>query len=382
MAVMNSRHKLSLLASYACLVCVVMICTPQGAQAALASVKPIDQLVSESAAIVEGRLAYGQPVQTPGALVIEVTRSLRGEVQEGAVITAWVEVPDLNVSSEMTGIWFLKQGSSSQAGWIVVPTMSGQPTENDLLLPISVSSDAMDRDVGVSLQVALSLCESMTSFGNETPSGLINANLFEILGMYADHPQLAECWERRVQVAGGDGRVVAVAGLIRAGDQTGIDRLLQQLEEFEQSRAFPLIVTAIADRRLTDPDALSKLGALGTRDGPMPEGLAFAVAYSLRQVHLKEVLPFLVELLDHDDLHVRYQAVAGMASFAAYSNIPVEQKIGRKGQFVSSEGGPYANAETAANFPTLKGFREDPSRYTSFWKGWWSREQAVIQERQ
>jgi hypothetical protein len=124
---------------------------------------------------------------------------------------------------------------------------------------------------------------------------------------------------------------------------------------------------------------VSVLGALSRSPVAIPR-LQFCAAAALRAIHTKETLVYLQALLDSPEPTVRYEAVAGMASFANSGSIPREPALVVDGVVAARPSdNKFKNSQTLDNFPAVDTFRSNEGTYIAFWKNWWSGVQVVLQ---
>jgi hypothetical protein len=166
-------------------------------------------------------------------------------------------------------------------------------------------------------------------------------------------------------------RAYGIAGLIREGDIQVLSTLAADVTAKGASASGDLIVNEVCQYSNANPTAVAALGALSGATTTVPR-LQFCAAAALRRIHTKETLVYLQELLDSRYPDVRYEAVAGLASFANSGSIPWEPPLVVDGAAVARQPNIYKSSQTLENFPTVATFQQNEAKYIAFWKGWWT----------
>ena len=116
-----------------------------------------------------------------------------------------------------------------------------------------------------------------------------------------------------------------------------------------------------------NPTGLKSLSELAAGPETIPR-LRECAAYALRNIHTRESIPFLLILLDSNSRALRYEGVAGLASYANSGFIPAESRLALDGVTQLRARSTMHTNETEENFPTLETFVKDEGRYIAFWK--------------
>jgi HEAT repeat protein len=166
-------------------------------------------------------------------------------------------------------------------------------------------------------------------------------------------------------------RAYGIAGLIREGNIQVLSTLAADVHAINAGASGDLIVNEVCQYSNANPAAVAALGALSGATTTVPR-LQFCAAAALRRIHTKETLVYLQELLDSQYPDVRYEAVAGLASFANSGSIPREPPRVVDGAVVTRQPNIYKSSQTLENFPTVATFQQNEAKYIAFWKGWWT----------
>jgi hypothetical protein len=163
---------------------------------------------------------------------------------------------------------------------------------------------------------------------------------------------------------------VGLQNQIRAGDTSSLAKLANTTE-LQSDPAFAL---AVCEYRSADPSGVASLGALV--DSRVPSALRGCAAHALRGIHTASTLAYLVSLLDSDLSDLRYEGVAGLASFA--NNLPIQTSANTASMaYLTPQGKTlYTTPEALKSFPGKQLFLQQEATYIGFWKSWWAAHQA------
>ena len=103
-----------------------------------------------------------------------------------------------------------------------------------------------------------------------------------------------------------------MAGLVQKNNVPALAEVANNLEVARGLFSIGLLSRAICARRDTDPAAVQNLGKIAT--GPNPD-LRGCAAQALKDIHTRDTLPYLTQLLDSDDKEVRAAAMGGLSRF-------------------------------------------------------------------
>lgn len=263
---------------------------------------------------------------------------------------------------------------TQDGGAAVLPTVSGLATYGDLVFPAGdfdrppAESDLSVRELGAIICEGFRARPALDMF-----DGL---RLLSALGSGSDGVQ--SCWKAMSVSARSDQRAVGLAGLVRSGDVDSLAIIALHLDELSKSQTAGALATAISDFRVPQSEAVESLGAIsegGSRD------LRFAATYALRVLATSASLPWLALRFADPDPQVRYQAIAGFATFANSGHVPVEERLRSPGQFLATGDGPFTSDQTKNNFPTVDRFLESEQQFLGFWSSWYQDHRMSIASR-
>jgi hypothetical protein len=331
------------------------------------SVTGLNRLLGSADAVVIGTAP--ESTMTVGAyeFQVQVSRSLKGDLQRGAVIPVkWTSIDKASGSvPPITGLWFLKKGPKND--WRVLPVVSGAVTSGQLTL--IASEDALDEAASESLEerATKSICHAHKYRDLEAHEASVMLGTFHPMGS----PASAEiCFPILASATSPRTRSVGLAGLIMLGNATALEQAVAGVNSLDE-HARANIANGISLYRNPDPVGIELIGRLASAT-KFGKRLRFGAAYALRKICTPEVLPHLVVMLDDPDRDVRYQAMAGLASFANHGHMIEQARKSPEGTEVEDTDGPFTTDATRANFPTITTFERNEEPYIAFWKSWWN----------
>ena len=351
----------------------LLICA--AALAVVASAGPVglvdlNRVLDRSSIVVVASVAEGGQAGTTASVVLEVLRTLKGSIGAG-VLTA-----EISVSSEfaarrplagLQAIWFL--AADGPGAYRVLPAMVGSvPLEHTLLpalkeLPSSWAPPASATPLEKLLR---ELAASVEAKGDSL-AGLTSEYLCQVPAAPAS--SLSGLYRRMLSSSAPAVSSAGLAGLIRSGDVEGLATLKSKLSQRAEIQAARPLAQAVCEYYDGDAGGLAILAEFASRWQPILR-LRECAAFALRNIHSRESIPFLVALLDSDQDGIRYEAMAGLASYANSGYIPHEKPLTVNGVSQPRQRSALRTAETEAHFPTLDTFRKDQNRFITFWKQW------------
>jgi hypothetical protein len=344
-----------LLVSILALVPMITFCGPMG----LAN---LDRMVRDAKLIVVARVVQGSQSGKFASFTLEVQRTLKGE-PPSSTVSAFIEVMDTgNINLKgWQGLWFI--------------------AEDGRLLPATSGSVLI---VFCRLPALPELPAAWAAPNTASPTERVLRELSASLEAEEGYPFLAEILSqksatepaaslralyRRMQAS--PSLVVAgagVAGLLRSGDVGGL-RSLPALLEKGPLPPGPLVGASVCEYLNGNPSGLSILSALAAVPSPTPL-LRTCAAFALRNIHSKESIPYLLGLLGSDDFQVRYEGMAGLASYANSGFVPGEKPLSVDDVVQPRIQAPLRTEATSANFPTFDRFKLDEAVTIAFWRQW------------
>jgi hypothetical protein len=259
------------------------------------------------------------------------------------------------------GIWFLKK--ESQATWSIMPVLEGAiPIDISFITvpagPLSYDPDATPVDKLVA-EIAAAAQEPSTASEAARHIGLGALNDL-------DPTKVRRLWDALAQSSSGPSKAIGLAQLIQAGDRAALLAVANGDVQIDPGQP-NFLAMSINQYRDSDPAAISALAKVAQGQEP----LRSAAAHALRAIHTEDTLPYLAALLDSDSAIVRYEGVAGIASFANGLPVQTDQNYTNMAFLKPSATAEFQPTdETREHFPGLDLFRENEQKYILFWKKW------------
>lgn len=302
-----------------------------------------------------------------------VLRTMKGAITSGVLLSAtWTPTAqplgagDV-LQSRDTGIWFLKQNGT---GWTVLPIAVGAVQLSGVYIRVPSAplpaAFAYAPSAGGANRLAYEL-------GAATQDATTAAPLAHILaGGAADDlgaNVLSPIWNELSSSTTPLNRAIGIAGMIRFGNPTALAVLTAAgaVQGFGTD-AQDHLSAAICGYRTNDSASIAGLSAL-TSSG-YQQNVTLCAVHALRAIHSPTAVKYLVPLLDNSSVRVRYEAVAGIASFANGLSVQTSANTADMSFLAFPANAPLATADTRKNFPTLKAFEREPQVYVAFWKNW------------
>lgn len=338
----------------------------------ISSPASLGRRLSESDAVVVGTIRSINSAPNQTGILLQIVRNLKGSLLPGEMASV-----DLAVSSSMggdrqreTGIWFLQK--TSEQKWQALPTMQTSMLflgdfylRVDPIEPKSPPANLPDA------RLFRELANSVEQNGLASP---VWSWMERLPTDFADSQSLRAMYSSFLMSTSPEVKALGIAGLVRDGNPAGYDALLADNTPRSQSPSVNgLLNRAVCEgpRKTEFIQALVKLASSDSSD------MARCAAGALAALHTAETLPTLARLLDHPSRDVRFQAVAGLASFASNLGVP---KGGNDLSWLAPRPGPapYKPADGNSHYPTTSTFVDHEAEYITFWKDWWSKNQASI----
>jgi hypothetical protein len=111
------------------------------------------------------------------------------------------------------------------------------------------------------------------------------------------------------------------------------------------------------------------------------QSLAFrqASAHALAAIHTTAALPYLGLLLSDPDATLRAEGIGGMAAFANGLSTQTNAAVPSLAHMQLPANAPYRTSDTIAHFALgSQTIERREEFYLSFWKQWWSKNQASL----
>jgi hypothetical protein len=262
-----------------------------------------------------------------------------------------------------TGLWFLQQ---SGTGWVVLPLMGGDISDDDLYLPVhsgilppafaydisAAPKTKLIQEIGAAAQdpttaVAMSRLELMRVFTD------LGSDLQPILAQLSSSPQMGT-------------RATGLAGQIRLGIPSALNGMVSSNMGMFPQDAQGQLASAVCEYRNTDAGGVGALGVL--LGSQYSDNVRACAAHALREIHSQQTLPLLENLLEDSSAQIRYDAVIGIAQFAI--GFPMARTEDKKAAIARFTPGPNFTSDMYPHYPAQGLFLSNEQEYISYWKNW------------
>lgn len=339
-------------------------------QASPGGYMPMGPLIELSDLIVVAKATEGLQTGQTLTLTLEVKRVLKGQPREQLLRVEVADVPNTASMGAkaylagLEGIWFL--GSTPDGKFIVRPVMTGFGPLGHKILPATptllpqwatVSLDPSER---IFAEVAASI-----EIGQSFPANLAADILSKI--ELKPFERATSMYRKLLATDSQPLRNAGKAGLLRIGDSTILPVLADEIARSNASTAAWEL--ALCDYASADPAGLRPLfdAAINTAASTP---LRQCAAYALRNIHTVETLAYLVALLRSDQSQIRYEAVAGLASYVNRGHLPRESQLTLAGKPQPRPSNPLPDPQAAEHFPAIPEFMRNEKRYLDYWQAW------------
>ena len=372
----------------ACLVVWLVLVWPTSGQ--VARIVPLQELVDRADLIVVGKLTSGviEVSGGPSPLTIEAVRVLAGDVQPGTQLNVTWMFPRPKRASPYSekvevpreyGLWFVVRTNSGD--WNLLPAIEGAVPVDHAFFPMPPEllgvNPSYAKDAPVLDRVIWELGAAVEA--QDAQHHRYDPLFFACVRGLSSDALMSE-FRRLARSPSANVRSFALAGLIERSDAEALLQFEREFDELADASLTGLAQDSIElFFRNPAPEAIAALGRLTTVKSGHPSPKR-AATFALRVMHTEASLKYFVELLDSPEPEVRYNAMAGLASFANLGHVPLAEKLQSKGQPMTTTRGPYTTDQTRAHFPTTANFAQDEGRYIAFWKNWWARHEHKINQ--
>ena len=327
------------------------------AHAAPAATASLGSLLRSSDAAIVATIGRVSRTGDTTVLSANVLRIIKGPIPAGRTVEITSTATErlgttLAGFTGRPGIWFLKRSSTE---WIVMPVIMGDVPLDFAFVPVP-SSDPSNITDGASPEDRLSselfaglavdqTAASAEEFLTTGMSGVLSPQLNSTLAVAVKSPSL------RI-------RRVAVSMLLRVSSPQSPAQLAALSMPEIVGDTHSSLARALCQFRAASDEDTRTLGRLSAV--PFPESIRSCATYSLRASHTAASLPFLTGLLDEKNADMRYDALAGVASFALHlptlDGVPAFPTAGKE--------------EDMRHYPSRALFDQNEQLYISYWKNW------------
>jgi hypothetical protein len=348
----------------------------------LSSNATLASLCSAADAIIVATLRSASQSGSVISVNLHVERAIKGPLAaQDEVFVSWdvksTAFP-LHDPGSITGLWFLK-GTADH--WVPLPVIvSSSAMMSDFYAvvprPAPIAPYAVPDTVDAGEKVVAELSAAMAAAGD-----LNSLDWLWGLSFAKDFPKSAHVAlvyrALADSASGGTLASLGIGGLIELGEPDGFTRLAESgLTRLPSSRATDVVARAVCEA----PRSSAPVDLLGSLLSATAPRLARCAGQVLRDLHTPATLTYLAGLLNNSSIDLRYEGVAGLASFAL--RLPVHDDSNTASmEWLRPLSGPapFRTAEIYENFPAFDAFQKQETQYIDFWKSWWTRNQASLQ---
>jgi len=336
----------------------------------------LDYLAANARAVVVGSVETRTETPTEVSFDIHVARLFSGNLPNPvvSVIHPWSRgkvliFPQIaqSIKESLYGMWFLTQDASGR--WDVLISRPGRDGVFGLFLPASLAppTGLYQYPAGTPLVDALTyeLAAGVQST-NEDPAIFYGA--FYSMDTVAVRSVLAA----NLASTNPSAEAIGLAGSLERGIPGSIQQLARLWPGISGDSHASYVVAALRDSwRGSAGTDLQQLVSIATGAAPGSK-LRSAAVRSLAAVHTKEAIPFLGSLLSSADSTEQERAVYGLAAFANGCPMQTGDDVVSMAYLQCKQSGPYATAETMANFGLRPGTPEQQAPLVTYWQNWWN----------
>jgi hypothetical protein len=353
-----------------CRLAVMWCCGVAVATAGPIGIVNLHSLAAQSDAIVVGTIVQGLQRGHDISFALLVNRVLKGSVNVSETLTVqWTTASPYNGSRDLkggSGLYFLQKPATG--AWQLLPAMAGDAVLELAVLPATVMSVASDLMYAAETPIDEKMLLELAAAIENKQGGYFAVNYLTGLELKAS-PAASRVYHRFSVSSSADLSAYGIAGLLRQGDAGVLAALSSASPTLQAGSSGDLVANSLCQYSNANPLAVAALGALSVATQAIPR-VQFCTAAALRMIHTVETLPWLGKLLDSKSADVRYEAVAGLASFANSGAIPRESPMVIDGVVTPRPPNPFKNSQTLENFPAIDTFHLNEAKYITFWKSW------------
>jgi hypothetical protein len=330
-----------------------------------------DRAIDQADAIVVAEVQSGHQSGFSATFVLSIVRTLKGSVLPGTTVNAtWGSM--LRAERDLKGgygLWFLRQIGAGR--WTLAPPNPQVPYEfayypmSKASVPESVAAGSRPSTSKDSVAAELAGALKLT-----TDHGLVY-HLASGLLTITESDAAPELFGSLRANGNPELRFIGLAGMVSRGDISALVEMADGINLVRGLAARPLVASAISSRRNSDPRVIQALGKIAA--SPMA-GLESSAAESLKNIHTRETLPFLAQLLESNDPKVREAGMTGLSRFVDNLPITTPERV-PTGEALTQQGpAPYRTPETDKYSLSRRWLGSaNENEYLQFWRSWWDR---------
>lgn len=342
---------------------------------------PSRRLVDRADAVVIGEVLSGHHAGRTATCTLIVRRTVKGRLlPNDRMNLSWTS--GFSYDDDLTGrygLWFLNESAAGSWSLLHVKrdspylplSKSGSeriaiPTGVPVLPPAETAEDRMGAELVLALQ-AYRTPQDIRAAASELVA-LENTpfvgSLFKVLRANVD-PEL---------------KAIGLAGMLKRNDVTALIEIAGNIDQLSKVQARPLVLSAIMSRRDVSPEAIQALGKISSSSD---FDVQFSAGDALAELHTRDTVPFLAQLLDSPHKMTREAAMRGLSLFV--ENLPIatpDNVWNGKANIPRPGPAPYRTAETDRYSLSHRRLGStDDTEYVQFWKSWWAKMRSGFQVR-
>jgi len=332
----------------------------------LAETSGTDALATQADAIVVGEVQSGQQTDRSLSFLLTISRVIKGNLVNGTTISvqweaAWRGNGSLNGDY---GMWFLQK---TQIGtWTLLPVKQGRvpfqssyfalsKANSPALLGSNLTPVSTNDVIAVELTTAIQHYNDLNQMSDlaygllRTSNSALMADLYRTLSSSSD---------RELKFLG-------LTGLVRMKDASALVEIARNADAIPNLKTSEFPLSAIRSVRDNSPTTIQALAQMTSSHSTIVQGSA---AEALRDIHTRETLPALGQLLESSDPATREAAIKGFSLFVENLPITTPQSIPSQAWRVPQGPAPYRSPET--DLYSLSTRVLDPAKeaiYLQFW---------------
>jgi hypothetical protein len=335
-----------------------------------------DLLADQADAIVAAEVSLGQQTGRSLAFDLLISRTVKGDLVPGSTVSVTggngvsAAISVNRKLSGQFGLWFLKRTGGH---WEFLPVIQGGATlETSGYVPLLKTTSpagiaTVVSPTTVSDRMAVELVATLQSY---TDSKQLNPVAQQLYGI-VDSTVLPALYGNLRSSSDIQLKFIGLTGLLGGPDEvSALTEIASNVDMITKIRTASLVGVAISGTRNPDPRTIPSLGKIASSPEPIVQRWA---AMALENIHSRDALPFLAQLLDSPDAMARESAMSGLSRFV--DNLPIQTVHNiLTGKGVLSQGPtPYRTPETDKYSLSRRQLGSaDESSYLSFWRSWWA----------
>src|SRR5579883_572214 len=321
-----------------------------GAWAGLVTPITVVSLLEKSDMVVVAELVKVENTGSAPLLTLLVNRSIKGSVVSGSLVSGVALGLDrwaATLPEGEAGVWFLRK---DHLNTIVMPHMIGSNMAPDRYFIPALKEPLPARYAYKPSEVELRKLLAEMSAATEKWWNMPQASSVKLFVEFASSksPDVIHAYRVLAKSESSQLRYTALAGLVGKNDFTALSRLLEVVLSKEPKTPDISSVERMLVYQLTyfyrgvEPAGIRMIGDVAANPA-LSMDLRRSAAICLAQIHTRETLVYLAQLLDDDDFEMRSYAVGGLSAFA--NNLPVQgMENVDSGNRIGE--GEYSNRET------------------------------------